>query len=235
MREFNAAVLSYARATRKSFAQAGNRQLANLAIKASVLAENNAPAATTRAAVARLGTTPWWPKLVAKVMGGSDKGRRSRAFQGQWAGANATTLGLSRSGGVKRKRTQGEFLYAQQAREVSKKLLAKRRRAAGFIKTFYLAAAREMRRAYKGPLPGTANPQPFGIVANVRPCTETSGGSWQASYALKVRGGGTAARADKILLHYLTLAVPITIQDMREYATRELQKIATVHSAKGTR
>jgi hypothetical protein len=233
MREFELAVASYARATRKTFAQSGNRQLANLAIKASVLAENEAPAATTRAAVVLLGKTPWWPKLVSKVMGGGDKGRRSRAFQGQWAAANSGTLGLSRSGGVKRKRTQGEFLHAQQAREVSAKLLAKRRRAAGFIKTFFLAAAREMRRAYKGgDLPTTEQPAKFGIKATVHPCTETSGGSFTSAYTLKVRGSGTAARADKILMHYLQRAVPLTIRDMIDYANRELQKVATMHSAR---
>ncbi len=233
MREFEAAVASYARITKKTLAQAGNRQLANLAIKASVLVENDKAAAGTRAAVAQLARAPWWPKLVAKVVGGRDAGRRSRAFQGQWAGANSTTLGLSRSGGVKRKRTQTEFMHAQQAREVSRKLLAKRARAAGFIKTFFLAAAREMRGAYKGAQATPAGSPRFGIKASASPCTETSGGGYiESSYAFKVRGGGTAGRADKILDHYLSRAIPITIRDMVEYSNRELAKVATAHSAR---
>lgn len=240
MREFEAAVASYARITKKTLAQAGNRQLANLAIKASVLVKSEKAETGTRAAVAQLARAPWWPKLVAKVIGGRDAGRRSRAFQGQWAAANASTLGLSRSGGVKRKRTQTEFLHAQQAREVSRKLLAKRRRAAGFINTFFLAAAREMRSAYKAtqgaPIaaaPAVALSPKFGIKAAASPCTDTNpNGFIEASYAYKVRGGGSAGRADRILQHYLARAVPMTIRDMVEYSTRELQKVATRHSAR---
>jgi hypothetical protein len=231
LREFNAAVAQYAKATRKTFAQAGNRQLANLAIKAAAIAQQAKPAEVSRTMIAALRTAPWWPKLVAKILGGSS-GQMSRSYQGQWARANSATLGQSRSGGVKRKLTQTEFLHAQEARKMSARLLAKRRRAVGFIRTFFLAAAREMRAAYKQ-APAVESPQTkFGIKARVQPCTETRGGYFESSYQLKVRGSGTASRANVFLQRYLSAAVKPTIEDMREYARRELQKIADRHSAR---
>ena len=213
-RQFDAAMVEYAAASKKTFAESLNRQLGNLAIHAIPLAKK-AEAVQIRA----LTDVEWWPKLIAKLMGarmGGLVGGRvaSRAYQSQvaWKKGDAAE----------------SKVYAAAAKKLSERIIRRRLGAVTFLKFFFGAMARAITGKRSG-----GGKEFAGFQVTYRPATDNSLTSFvSVGYDYRTRGDVTARRAMAILADILRRAIPLTVADMQKYIDAKMASNARRVSAK---
>lgn len=221
-REFQQAIREYVAATGKDSAEAINRQARNFAIKCISATKPSKGAAAIKA----IQNETWWPKVVAKIMakrGGSEAA--SKTYQAQWAKMASTSRGMSKE----------EKSYAKYAAKLSKSILGQRTAAITFLRFFFRSLAQRMSSFSKGgSVPGgKAFP---GFAVKVTPAApKRLSVSMDNTYKFKKRGSKSADGAERLLQQAMTVALPATVADMKQYTEDQLTKRARQYSGKGSR
>ena len=228
-REFQRAIQQYVAATGKDSAGAINRQARNFAIKCI----SSTKQAKGSAAIRALQGESWWPKMIAKVMAkqaGAAAG--SKIMQAQWAAQK-------RAAGIKAGKHKNAFKldaeersYAKYARKLSSQILKSRTGAITFLRFFFRVLAARMTQYTKGGSVPAGKNFP-GFQQHIIPATPKKLTlRMDASYGFKRRGSGSAAGAEKELQAAMMVALPATVQDMRQYTARQLEKRARQYSGR---
>ena len=221
--QFNAAMREYLEATKKDSAHAINRQMLNFSIKGRTLTR-----LAEKGDIASMESQPFWPKIVAKVIGNAAGSlASSKAFQSQWAAAQVSQ---HRKGAFKLDREESS--YVKLAKQVSKSLLKKRLRGIGFMRFFFLSIAQAI--SAKASVGKQLSGKKFtGFVAVVRPATENKlSCEASATYPYERRTANTAKRAERLLQQACDMALPLTIADMKKYASDQMAKRASQFSGR---
>jgi len=228
-REFQRAIQEYVAATGKDSADAINRQARNFAIKCIGTTKQSKGAAAIRA----LKGESWWPKLIAKIMAKqAGSSAASKIMQAQWAAQK-------RAAGLKAGKSKGAFKldaeersYAKMANQLSNSVLKSRTGAISFLRFFFRVLAARMTQYSKGgSIPSGKNFPGFRqtvVPASPRKLSIRM----EATYGFKKRGTGSAAGAEKELQTAMTVALPATVQDMKQYTAQQLAKRAKQYSGR---
>ena len=233
-REFDQAMVGYAAASRKDFAEISNKKLGDVALRASQLS-----AKASRESIANMFSRPWWPKFIQKVIhmagGAMIHGRRKAVG----AERDAVWTDLSTGKRIKGRKTVGfdrkaTGKYADAVR-VSKQIIRRRINRIGMFKAVFAIAA-----------------MPFGKKTDK---VERKGRNWltvklatpsnlMASFEIPFRSkkqpwpGGTrpSASADvqrKVQIGYgfLQKGVDFVAKDMDAYSQRKMEETARRYSA----
>ncbi len=231
-REFQQAIAQYSDATGKSNAESLNRAARNFAIKCISSTKKSKGAAAIRA----LQNTDWWPKVIAKIVSHqAGKSAGSKALQAQWANRK-------RQEGIKSGKHKKAFMldaeersYVKYAKQISNQVLRSRTAAITFLRFFFRVLAAKMTGISKGAaIPSGKNFT--GFSPTVRPATDKKlSVALSNSYAFKRRGTKSASGAEKELSRAMAAALPATVDDITQYASKQLAKRARQYSGKGSK
>jgi hypothetical protein len=220
---WNTAIGEYADVCKKTYADAMNRQLNNVAVK-SLLLVREAKAEQIK----NLKSKPWWPKLIAKIMKARAERNRAEAREGKW-GKDLQKV-LRRQSRMKR------FYSMKQAQKFSAKIIRKRMAAITFLRGFFTAWSLGIKLKVpkvKGPALGNGQRFLRYIKVNFIPATESNlSADISVAYDYKTRKEKTAVGAEKLLKKYAELGYPAAIVDMKQYTEGELLKHAARYSAR---
>jgi len=207
--QFRRALEQYKAVSKRDIAEIINRKTRDVVLRTV----RSLPKAA-KATISDLPQKDWWPKYIAKTI--SKKGVR------------ITINRRSKRKGKSRPRTfvyKGRYTRGQ-ARQVSRTIVANRRRGVGFLRAAVLKAG-----------------QPFGVTAGASGAITKATGSGSRASALflrsklmmeyeSARGAKSAGRARYIVGKALQSAVEEVRQDMLTYINRKLAERAREFSAK---
>jgi hypothetical protein len=225
-REWQSAIRLYSTATYKTLADAQNRQHKNWAIQALKIMKK-----AETAMIEHLKTLPWWPKYIAGIMRNQAGGSAgSKVFQAQWADAEKRKRDKAQKGQKAFKLDIEERSYAKYARDLSTKILGRRKVAVTFMKAFlaqmanaFDSVAREVRtpaiKAFSGFKVSVKAASPRDLSVSV-----------VAEYDYVKRGDKTARGAEGKGMEALEKAKPLAIADMIQYAEKKQAEHARRYS-----
>lgn len=220
--EFRQAMREYVAATGKDGAEALRRQGKNYAIHC-IQALRKAKGAS---AIRALQNESWWAKFIAKVIGKQAGATAAReAFQAQYSAAQKKIRDAAgRKGAWKLDRKESS--YAKYARAMSKKILGKRVSAISFLAFFFKSMALQLGKSAPG--------KTFSGFTTVvqQPAPNRLALKMDAAYAFRKRGTKTSTSSERILQDAMNRAIPMTIQDMRDYTAKKLAERSRQYSGR---
>lgn len=217
-REFDRAMVEYAAASGKDFAEVSNRQTLNLAIQG--LAECKV---ATDGAIQKVQGFPWWPKYIAAAM----KKRAGTKYLAKMMRLKSNKARAKTESSFGRDR----FYSREDARTFSARIITKRLKAIRFMRFFFLALARKIQPHTKGGR--VPSGKAFsGFTANIKPATASNPVCVvDVSYDYKKRSEKTAKKAERLLNVFLQRAVPRAARDIMKDVDRRMAETARRYSA----
>lgn len=214
-KQFDRALVEYAAASKKDFADVCNRQMLNLAIHGLQFTKQ-----AEAADITSLESKEWWPRYVAKIMVG-------RGVQKVMKAASIST----RRGASAGKRFMARAYTRAQAQAASKKLIRKRLHAVRFLKFFFVKLGQAVQPYTKGKRTTGKSFNKFEV--NIMPATAKHPRcDIRVAYEYQKRSSKTAKRTEQLLNNSLRYAYPAVAADMHKYIQEKANKTAKQHSGR---
>jgi hypothetical protein len=214
--EWDKAVTGYAASTRKTLAEAQNKQTVNLAFQGLQFVK-----VAERSAIETLEGIEWWPRFVAKHMVKRyGKMAASGAWQAEWS---------VREG---RKLSENHTRWRELAVAMSRDIIRRRLVAVTYLRFFFVSLANAASRYVKNSKTAPYRKGFRDFHVEVNPATPSDlSVSWRVWYDYKMRNKRTAQKAEALLDTALQKTIPATIRDMEAETHKRLEQDARRFSA----
>lgn len=214
-KQFDRALVEYAAASKKDFADVCNRQMLNLAIHGLQFTKQ-----AEAAQIASLESKSFWPKYVAKIMVGRGINKVMKA----------AAISRRRGAGAG-KRFMARAYTRAQARAASKRLIRARLRAVRFLKFFFVRLGQAVQPFTKGRR--TTGKSFAGFEMRIMPATiKRPICDIRVAYDYRKRSKRTAQRTERLLNSSLRYAYPAVAADMVQYIEKKARETAQKHSGR---
>lgn len=229
--QFQAAITEYASATRKSVYESMNRGMRNWLVHAATYAQQRQRTEAI-SALEDKSNSPMWPRTIAKILA---KNRTERVGW-SWLRKARKSTRLAAEG------IYSPGAYRTLAREVSRRIIARRKARVGFIRHFFAYAAMivEARAGVRSNLSAAGAARidhtASGFDVEFIKATEAHPRAiLEEDYLYVTRGGQSARQAEDLLARYLNEAEPATIEDIKRYAYEKMLEARAVAFVTGRR